>query len=46
MTEEAAKRPNVFDEDSPALTPETRAAFKRAAEVRSARIRACSHYRK
>ena len=36
MIEAAKKLPVVFDEDSPALTPETRAAFRQAAAERNA----------
>lgn len=39
MIEAAKKMPVVFDEDSPELTPETRAAFKRAAAERNARMK-------
>ena len=38
-------RPIVFDEDSPELTPETYAAFKRAAAERNARLAALSEKR-
>ena len=39
MIEAAKKMPVVFDEDSPELTPETRAAFRRAASERNTRMK-------
>ena len=38
MIEAAKKMPIVFDDDSPELTPETRAAFRQAAAERNARM--------
>ncbi len=36
---EAAKRPIVFDEDSPELTPEAIEGFRKAARERNLRLR-------
>ena len=38
MIESAKKKPIEFDEDSPELTAKTRAAFRRAAAERNARL--------
>lgn len=39
MIEAAKKRPIVFDEDSPELTPEAAEGFRKAAQERNLRLR-------